>query len=68
MLFAEPLLDPAAEAQAIGRVHRIGQTRVTHIHRCEAGSSQAKPLKRKPMAWYYYDTGGVEATCSGNSV
>ena len=29
----EPLLDPGTEVQAMGRIHRIGQTRVTVIHR-----------------------------------
>ena len=29
----EPLLDPAAEAQAVGRVDRIGQTAQTTVHR-----------------------------------
>ena len=29
----EPLLDPAVEAQVVGRVHRIGQTRATVVHR-----------------------------------
>ncbi|CAG9460083.1 unnamed protein product [Pedinophyceae sp. YPF-701] len=33
VVFVEPLLDPAVEAQAVGRVHRIGQTRETQVHR-----------------------------------
>lgn len=33
VVLAEPLLDPAVEAQAVGRVDRIGQTRATHVHR-----------------------------------
>jgi E3 ubiquitin-protein ligase SHPRH len=33
VVFIEPILDPAEEAQAVGRVDRIGQTKATHVHR-----------------------------------
>ncbi|XP_024403200.1 uncharacterized protein [Physcomitrium patens] len=33
VMLLEPLLNPAMEAQAINRVHRIGQTRATFVHR-----------------------------------
>lgn len=33
VILTEPLLNPAAEAQAIGRVHRIGQGNKTLVHR-----------------------------------
>ena len=33
VLLVEPQADPAVEAQAAGRVHRIGQTRPTTVHR-----------------------------------
>ena len=33
VVLIEPLLNPGAEAQAINRVHRIGQTRETTVHR-----------------------------------
>jgi len=35
----EPLLNPAAEAQAISRVHRIGQENRTLVHRFMVGAS-----------------------------
>lgn len=33
MILVEPQINPAAEAQAIGRVDRIGQKRETTVHR-----------------------------------
>lgn len=33
VILVEPLLDPALEVQAIGRVHRFGQKRMSHVHR-----------------------------------
>lgn len=33
VILVEPLLNPAAELQALGRVHRIGQTSQTVVHR-----------------------------------
>lgn len=33
VILVEPLLNPAAEAQAISRVHRVGQEKQTFVHR-----------------------------------
>merc|ERR1712088_1165695 len=33
VLLVEPILNPAEELQAIGRVHRIGQKKATIVHR-----------------------------------
>jgi E3 ubiquitin-protein ligase SHPRH len=39
VVLVEPLLNPAAEAQAISRVHRIGQENRTLVHRFMVGAS-----------------------------
>jgi E3 ubiquitin-protein ligase SHPRH len=33
VVLVEPLLDPAQELQATGRISRFGQTATTHVHR-----------------------------------
>lgn len=33
VVLVEPGLNPGVEAQAVGRVHRIGQASETHVHR-----------------------------------
>lgn len=38
VILVEPLLNPAAEAQAISRVHRIGQEKMTFVHRFLVGT------------------------------
>ncbi len=39
MLLVEPVLDPAVEEQAIGRIHRIGQVAATTVHRFVVGAT-----------------------------
>ena len=44
VIIMEPQPDVAVELQMIGRVHRIGQTRQTHVHRLVAAGSFEAPL------------------------
>ena len=45
--------NPQKDIQAIGRVHRIGQTRVTHIYRfVTAGSVEERILQRQQQKLY----------------
>ena len=44
MIIVEPQPDVAVEQQMIGRVHRIGQTRQTHVHRVMVGGTFEEQL------------------------
>eukprot|EP00850_Spirogloea_muscicola_P023159 SM000333S12561 [mRNA] locus=s333:34643:42565:- [translate_table: standard] len=53
VLLVEPLLNPAAEAQAVNRVHRIGQSRPTFVHRFIIGDTveeRVESLRRRREA------------------
>lgn len=39
VVLVEPCLDVSVERQAVGRVHRIGQTKVTYVHRIVVGGT-----------------------------
>ncbi|XP_077977892.1 E3 ubiquitin-protein ligase SHPRH-like [Glandiceps talaboti] len=39
VLLVEPIINPASELQAVGRVHRIGQTKPTIVHRFLVGNT-----------------------------
>ncbi|KAK9793444.1 hypothetical protein WJX73_004156 [Symbiochloris irregularis] len=46
VVMVEPLLDPAVEQQAVGRVHRIGQTHPTQVHRFVIESSIEESVRQ----------------------
>jgi hypothetical protein len=48
-----PLRNPQKDIQAMGRVHRIGQTRVVHIYRfVTSGSVEERILQRQQQKLY----------------
>ena len=62
VIILEPQLDLATELQMIGRVHRIGQTRQTYVHRlCVDGSferSLASERQARSVSAHQVEQGG----------
>lgn len=44
VILVEPLLNPAAEAQAISRIHRVGQDKSTFVHRFIVRATSYSPF------------------------
>ena len=51
VILLEPLLNPSAEAQAISRVHRVGQDKSTFIHRFVVSTISYANLFHSKYAW-----------------
>lgn len=52
VVLAEPQLDPASEAQAVNRVHRIGQRQETWVHRYAPWSNNGQPASTPPIVMH----------------
>ncbi|XP_017783304.1 PREDICTED: E3 ubiquitin-protein ligase SHPRH [Nicrophorus vespilloides] len=50
VIFVDPVLDPANELQAIGRIHRIGQTKSTFVHHFLIKNTIEKKIKESTSA------------------
>jgi uncharacterized membrane protein len=51
VILLEPLLNPSAEAQAISRIHRVGQDKSTFIHRFVVSTMSYAHLFYVKYAW-----------------
>lgn len=68
VIFVEPLMDPALEAQVIGRVDRMGQSRETHVHRFIIQDSVEENVQRmKAYKASHMDAGAAVAGKRGKS-
>jgi E3 ubiquitin-protein ligase SHPRH len=68
VILIEPLLDPAKEAQAFGRVDRIGQTKKTFVHRfIVSGTVEEKVYQLAQQRASMYSIMGVPASRAAGS-